>query len=204
MNRPYDPLQPHDPTPDDADDLKRLWRSQPAPAADFTIDDLHRTASRFQRTVALRNAVEYLGCGLVVLIFAYYAVTLPYLLMRAGSVLFIVGALVVAWQLHARASTQPKPEDRGEHAWIDYQRRQLERQRDALRSVAFWYLGPFVPGTVVFRWGIETELGAGTPFAQGFVANLAIAAFFVAVILVNRFASHKLQQRIERLNEEAR
>lgn len=203
MNRPHAPLDPLDPRDPD-DDLKRLWRSQAPPVPEFAVDELRRAAVRFQRHVAWRNAIEYIGCAGVALAFALYMVAFPFPLMRVSSMLFIAGAIVVAWQLNARASTQPTPEDRGQRTWVDYQRRQLERQRDALRSVALWYIGPWVPGFVVFGWSVATELRVDTSLARGLVANLAIAVVLVAVVIVNRIAARKLQQRIDRLDEEAR
>ncbi|WP_140630216.1 hypothetical protein [Methylibium rhizosphaerae] len=203
MNRPHDPLDPLDPR-DSEDDLKRLWRSQAAPVTEFAVDELRRAAVRFRRRVAWRNGIEYIACAGVALVFALQLVAFPYPLMRAGSVLVIAGALVVAWQLHARASTQPTPEDRGQRTWVDYHRHQLERQRDALRSVALWYIGPWVPGLVVIRWSVETELRVDASLVRGLVASLAIAVVLVAVVIVNRIAARKLQQRIDRLDEEAR
>ncbi len=216
MTRPVDPSTPSGPSdpsgatrPDTAatpsdDSLQRLWQSQSTPATEFALDDLRRAADRFQRRIVWRNATEYLACAVIALVFVFYLVQFPSPLMRTGSALVIAGTLIVAWQLHRRASGQPAPTDRGAQSWLDYQRAQWARQRDALRSVATWYIGPLVPGVIVFRWGVETELGPGAPFARGLIANLVIAAVLVAVVLFNRYAAHQLQQRIDRLDQEAR
>ena len=198
MTRPVDPSPPSD------DAVQRLWQSQPTPATEFAPDELRVAAGRFQRRIFWRNVSEYLACAVVGLIFTFYLFQFPFPLMRTGSGLVIAGAVLVAWQLHRRASGQPGPSDRGAQSWLDYQRAQWARQRDALRSVATWYIGPFVPGVIVFRWGVESELGPGGPFARGLTANLVIAAVLVAVILFNRYAARQLQQRIDRLDQEAR
>lgn len=197
--------RPHDSVPRDAeDDLKRQWRAQPRPEAEFALEDIRRAASRLRRRVAMRNAIEYLACAVAALIFAFHLVNSPFPLMRAGCVLMMAGAFVVAWQLHARASAQPGPVDCGAQSWVDHQRAQLVRQRDALRTVAAWYIGPFVPGVVVFTWGRAAALGGDAPLARVLVVNLVVAAVFVAVILINRHAARKLQQRIDLLDQEAR
>ncbi|WP_343633406.1 hypothetical protein [Roseateles sp.] len=199
MNRSSDPGMP------DADDgLKRLWQSQPTPVVEFAPDELRRSANRFRRRVQWRNALEYLACAAVVMVFALYLVSFPFPRMRAGSLLVILGALVVAWQLHRRGSSQATPTELGAQSWLDYRRAQWVRQRDALRSAAWWYVGPFLPGVIVFRWGVETELGPQAPFARGLAANLVIVAIFVAVILFNRFSAHRLQQQIDQLDQEDR
>jgi Flp pilus assembly protein TadB len=186
------------------DDLKKLWKSQPASNAAFAMDQLKRGAQRFQRRVAARNALEYLACVAVVACFANYLVVFPFPVMRAGSVLLILGTVLVAWQLHKRASNRgPLPGELGERPWLEFHLRQLTRQRDALRNVWLWYVAPFVPGIVVFRWGVETELGISAPFARGWTANLSIAAVFLLVIAYNRFVARRLQKRIDQLQQEA-
>jgi hypothetical protein len=104
--------------------------------------------------------------------------------MRLGSVLVIAGTVAVAWQRYRRASGAPLP-------------------GDALRSVWLWYVGPLVPGIIVFRWGVETELVAGAPFARGWAANAVIVLVFLAVIALNLYGARKLQRRIEALEREA-
>ena len=186
------------------DELKMLWKRQPTPDVRYSIDELRRASKRFQRRVAFRNATEYLACLVVVAVFAMYLVKFPFPLMRAGSVLIILGTLWVAHQLRARASGRPVPGDMGDRSWVDFHREQVLRQRDALRAVWLWYVAPFVPGMVVFRWGVETELDAGAPFARGWAANLAIAGVLLLVVAFNRFAARRLQRRIDELDAQAR
>jgi hypothetical protein len=176
--------------------LKSLWKAQDLPAAAFSIEKLQSTAKRLQRRIRMRNAMEYAACLLVICGFARYIAVFPYPLMRLGSSLVIAGTVFVAWQLRVRASSGSLPR---ELASLDFHRQQLMRQRDALRTVWAWYIAPLLPGVAVFRWGVETELDATKPFARGLGANLAIAAVFIAVILVNLYAARKLQRQIDRL-----
>ena len=186
------------------DQLKQLWKDQAMTTAALSLDDLRVDAKRLRRRVVLRNALEYAACVLVVAGFAFYIVRFPFPLMRLGSALVIAGTLAVAWQMHRRASGTPLPGDTLARSWLDFQHAQLARQRDALRSVWLWYVGPLVPGIIVFRWGVETELAAGAPFARGWVANAVIALVFAAVIALNRYGARKLQRRIDALEREAR
>lgn len=186
------------------DQLKQLWKDQDMTMTLQSLDDLRAGARRMQRRVALRNALEYVACVAVFACFALYIAIFPFPLMRVGSALVMIGTLVVAWQLHRRASGRPLPSDAGARSWLDYQRAQLERQRDALRSVMWWYVAPLVPGILVFRWGVETELPADAPFAFGWLPNAIVAGVMLAVIALNRYAARKLQQRIDALEQAGR
>lgn len=186
------------------DQLKNLWKDQAMTTTALSPGQLRSGATRLRRRVVLRNALEYAVCALVIAGFAFHFVRFPAPFMRVGSVLVIAGTLVVAWQLHRRASSTPLPGDAGARSWLDFQRAQLMRQRDALRSAWLWYIGPLVPGVVVFRWGVETELGAGAPFARGWLADAAIAAVFLGVLALNLYGARKLQRRLDALEREAR
>ena len=185
------------------DDLKQLWREQPMPAPTFSLDDLKSEAKRMHRRIAFRNATEYAACAVVVCVFAFYVYRFPYPLMRIGSILTMLATLFIAWQMNRRASNQAFPAVKGGLSWLQFQRSQLVRQRDALRSAWLWYVAPFVPGVVVFRWGVETQLPPDGPFARGWLANLAIALIFLGIAAFNRYAARKLQRRIDMLDQQA-
>lgn len=183
------------------DDLsKSAWKSQDLQAAVFSVDQLHSVARKLDRRSRIRNTLEYAACLLVVVCFVRFIVVFPYPLMRLGSALIIIGTLIIAWQLHVRASSQSAPR---ELAGLEYHRRQLVRQREALRTVWLWYVAPLVPGVVLFRWGVEIELDASGPFARGMGANMAIAAVFFAIILVNLHGARRLQRQLDRLPRDA-
>lgn len=182
------------------DPLKSLWQTQELPATTLSLQELHKQSNALQRRVRLRNGLEYLACLLVIVGFGSYFVEFPQTLMRLGSALVIAGTAYVAWQLHRRASG---PSASPALPGLTFHRQQLERQRDALRSVWAWYVGPLVPGMVVFRWGVETQLDATAPFARGLYANLIIAAVLLMVVLINRYVASTLQRQIDQLPAEA-
>lgn len=178
------------------DPLKTLWQTQELPLATLSLQELQKKSGALHRRVRIRNGLEYLACVLVMVGFGNYLVEFPQSLLRLGSVLVMIGTAYVAWQLHRRASS---PSASPGLPGLAFHRQQLERQRDALRSVWSWYVAPLVPGVVVFRWGVETQLDASAPFARGLYANLAIAAVLLIVVLINRYAASKLQRQIDQL-----
>lgn len=183
-------------------DLKNLWKAQAVSTTALETDELISNARRFQRRVSFRNLTEYLAAVLVIMVFIYYIWAFPFTLMRIGSGLIIIGALVVVQQMHLRASSRPLPGAHGSMSCLEFYRAELVRQRDALLAVWLWYVGPFVPGMVVFRWGVETEMDASAPFARGVVANLVIAAVMLGVIGFNFWTARRLQGKIDRLDKD--
>lgn len=183
------------------DDIQSLWQNQPVSELHWTVDDLRKKARGLERSVLFRNLLEYAACVLVIGVFTGYWFSFATPLMRSGSVLVILGTCTVAWQLHRRASAATLPQQLAQQGCSQFYRQQLVRQRDALRAVWLWYLGPLIPGTVVFRWGVETELSAGAPFARGLLANLAIALIFALVLLANWLAARRVQKEIQRLDQ---
>jgi hypothetical protein len=181
-------------------DLKKLWKDQSAPSVTLSADDLRKEASVFQRRIGRRNLREYLAALFVVAGFARYFWVFPFPLMRIGSGLIILGTLVVVDQLRRRASRRPMPGENVGIPCLEFHRRELVRQRDALSKVWLWYIGPFVPGLVVFRWGVETELNASGPFFQGLLANLVLVAVLLCVAGLNLFVARVLQRRIDTLD----
>lgn len=185
------------------DQLRQAWRDQPMNAGNLSLDEVKGEAKRLHRRIAHRNFVEYAACGVVLCVFAYYIHAFPFPLMRIGSLLVMAATLFVAWQLGRRASSRALPSAMGDQPWLQYHRAQLVRQRDALRSAWLWYVAPFVPGVVVFRLGVELEMPPGGAFARGWAANLLIAFVFAGVAAWNRLGARRLQQRIDKLGEQA-
>ena len=184
-------------------EVKDMWKNQAAPAGAFSIEQLRKAASKLQRRVKVRNAIEYVAMVFVTLSFVNYIFVFPHTLMRIGSVLMILGTGIVGYQLHRRASGKPLPDDFALRSGLEFYRAQLLRQREALRSAWLWYIAPIVPGVIVFRWGVETELGAGAPFARGPVANLVIAIVLLVIVVHNQMGAWRIQRKIEKLDAEA-
>jgi hypothetical protein len=80
-------------------------------------------------------------------------------------------------------------------------RRQLERQRDLLAGIWRWYLGPLVPGLVLFAVSLPFEQSRSGPRAWiGTAVVLSIgAAVFVGIARLNRMAARQLQRKIDAL-----
>ena len=196
-------------TNDSVSKMCNLWQGSGEPSR-FNPEEFPGRISKFQRTIKQRNLREYIAAALVIGIFAYYAWVFPTVLLRIGCGLLIVGTLYVAYQLHRRASARPAPVEMGLRNCVDFQRSELERQRDALKAVWTWYLFPFLPGMAVFLIGLfqftmRVTEAAGRPFNTGAaiagfsLVALCIAIVFLAVWQLNRWAAKRLQMQIDEL-----
>ena len=80
-------------------------------------------------------------------------------------------------------------------------REELRRQQSALRTVWLWYLGPLVPGLVLFTIGmgrlIEHAPGSRRPMWPFVVVMVAV---FAAVWLLNLWGARRLQHQIDELS----
>ncbi len=147
-----------------------------------------------------RNLVEYIACIVVIAGFTPVLLHQGSWMMRAGAGLIMAATIFVAWQLHRRASAAPLPVS-GE-ALVDFHRRELIRQREALQSIAVWYLGPFVPGMVMLLLGRWFQAHAphrplGFDHLIIFLAGVIVALIWLGVWLLNQWGAERLQRRID-------
>jgi hypothetical protein len=184
-------------------DIKQLWKSQPAETTAFSTSELRARAQAFQRQIARRNLREYVACTVVIACYCVRFWLHPSLLVRTGCVLVVLGVGVVMYQLHRRlGSRTPPPENLGMPS-LAFHRAELVRQRDGLRDAWLWYVAPFVPGMTVVTWGMETELARPQSAWLGPVTQLAMVAVAVGVVWLNRHAANKLQVEIDALDRQA-
>lgn len=186
----------------ESDPVKQAWLASAADAVLPELEKVRRGADRFYRRIRLRNRVEYGACVLVVAIFALYAFVLPLAAARIGAALVVLGTFVIAWQLNVRASAQAPPEGEEGGPIIAHHRAQLTRQRDALSSIATWYLLPLVPGMLVMTFAPAIEFGPRVLRALRLSDWLGMAstfAVFLGIWWLNRRQARKLQRAIDEL-----
>lgn len=184
-----------------SDDMRDIWQAGGAGAAPISLADLRRKGEAFRTTIARRNLREYLGAALVALWFGYGAWAGPDAWMRAGDALVVAGACYLAFQLHRRAAVSPPAGEMGWQNCLEYHRAQLVRQRDALRGVWKWYLGPLVPGlAVLMGQGFVNTLRRSVPAGLLFLAlTAAVASVLVWVGRLNSRAADGIQKQIDEL-----
>jgi hypothetical protein len=186
--------------------MKELWQSQQTEGARMSVEQIRMSAGKFQRTVGWRNVREYVAAFAVSVFFAYQFVRTDDTLARIGFGLAIAGMAYMAWHLHAMGSSGRLPRDARMSSFIDFQRRELMRQRDLLRGVWRWYLGPLIPGLVVLMVGFGRANAHRLKHPELIIVaySILVAALFIGIAKLNERAARRLQQQIERLDELSR
>jgi hypothetical protein len=161
-----------------------------------SVDGFSRDVQQFERRIRERNRREVLAGLIVVVAFGVFLWRGPELVNRIGCGLAIAGALFIIYRIRTRGVAHPVPTNVALSAAMAIYQRELERQRDLLLTVTWWYLLPLLPGMVVLT------------LLQGFMRSQpgpALRVFsFVLVIgaltrQLNRRAAGTLQQKIDRL-----
>jgi hypothetical protein len=178
-------LNPNDP--------RNLWQDQEVERVTITVDDVRSRAARFERRVHWRNLREYAAGAIVV------ASLSPHLWREHGwrlapALLLIAGTIYVMFQIYRRGSARPVPAEAGMTASLEFHRRELERQRDALRTVWAWYLLPFLPGFVAMVVATAMDRGIN---ARLIVSGLVFVLVFVVVGCLNAWGARKLDRKIQ-------
>jgi hypothetical protein len=188
---------------DQKSSLVLLWREQAMTASAFDPGTLEARSDNFARQVFRRNAIEYIAGTSAALFFLLFglgvigepASALPGVLTRVAAFVLVGGLVVVGVALYRRASA-------GRFAGMAdailmFHVRELTRQRDALRGVWVWYLGPLLPGLAIFYAGVFLA-----PDVQPVLASLAAAGtavLFIVIGLLNHAAANRLARQIAEL-----
>jgi hypothetical protein len=180
------------------DDLRRQWQSQPGDGGKMSLGEIRVEAQRLHDRWRHRNIREYIAATITALIFLLEILFINFPLpIRVALVLFILGLPVFVYQLRKRAAPRALPANLGSPC-LDFHRRELERQRDALQSFWLWVVPPFLPGGLVLI--ISVALG---PRPQGLITAAIVTAFFAALFTffakLNQRAARRLQRKIDQL-----
>jgi hypothetical protein len=192
----------------DRDPLQELWASQHEEGFSMSLAEIRLRATSFSTTIRRRNVTEYTASALVVGAFAVFSVILPDPLSRIGALLSALGSLYVCWRLHVLARAEKLDGLSGVAPWVEAHRAQMVRQRDALRKIWSWYLGPLAPGVVLLWTGIVFSNHSDAPLGlrvTTLVAVLGVVALvFWGIAHANSRAAQTLQAQIDALDRARR
>ncbi|MBO9517069.1 MAG: hypothetical protein J7493_03275 [Porphyrobacter sp.] len=186
-------------TPDN--DAKQAWQASVEIGGALPLDEVRAGADKFYRFVRRRNLIEYAACVLAIVVFSSYIVLLPHVLQKIGSAMIVAGTVFAGWQLHRRASAVP-PESAGTMPILLFSRAQLVRHRDALRTIFWWYVLPFIPGLSVMMLGnravrVSKTHETATVGWQELTLLALMVAFLGGVWWWNQRHAAKLQRHID-------
>jgi len=162
----------------------------------LSIDSLPAHAQHFQRTIWWRNLRESVACAFVLLWSVSSFWSRGGLVQRAGFLLITAGVLFVFVFLNARAASRTVPRDVDADTLRGFHRREVVRQRDILLAVPYWYLLPFVPGTLVLVFSNPHN----QPLAALFVFVVVLALVFYGIWRVNVWAARRLDEQLLKID----
>ncbi len=186
---------PNEPLPDD---IRNVWQNQPLENTTMPLEEIRSKARQFEKRIRHRNLREYLGGVVGIAAFTFYLFKFPNPVMRAGSILTIAGVLYVLLRLYKQASPGTLPADLTLSASVEFHRRELARQRDLLRTVWRWYIGPIVPGLVVVSAASGPHPGLGPKFYGMLVLYAVVFGF---IVWLNYRGSLRLDRQIAELDK---
>jgi len=183
-------------------DIRKAWQSQRVEGTRMSIDEIRQKARKYQQKIGWRNLREYIAALVVVVFFSYNLWHNPDTVTGVGFAIIIAGMLYMIYQLHHRGSARSLPAEMGSASWLEFHRRELERQRDLVGGVWSWYLGPIIPGWVVLMVGFARTNPGHLHHYGLFLAvfNLVTALVFVGIWKLNQRAARRLQHRIDELD----
>ena len=183
-------------------DPKHAWQASGETYDAPALVEVRARADKFYRKIRRRNLIEYAACIVVVIAFGRNVFVLPHVLQKIGSGWLIVATFYVAWQLHRRGSAV-SPDRSGEMPLSTFLCMQLARQRDALRSIFWWYILPFIPGIalILIGNGQDPQMAKHAPIWLRWVGLGATATMFAGVWWLNQLGARKLQRRIEEIDQ---
>lgn len=189
-------------------DMRELWINQKTEGVQMSIEQVRNEAGRFERKIQWRNLREYIVAIAIVLFFGWLFLKVHDLLPRVGCGLIIAGTAYVTWHLLSHGSPGVIGENAGLASWIEFRRQELVRQRDLLRGIWRWHLGPLVPGLAVMylafvRVALSSHSHMKHPGVLVGVDGLFFATVFLVAARVNKRAARKLQRQIDDLDRQS-
>ena len=179
--------------------VQELWQTQPVEGIKMSADEIRRRANRFEHKIWWRNAREYVASVIATGLLGYFLVMAQDWLSRLTFALFIGAMVWIVVSLHWKGSAKKLPEGVDTLTGLRLYRAELERQRNVVRSVWWWYLAPLVPGFVVYTIGYGMTVQHAGGWAGLIFLDAAVAGLFLWIWKMNVKAERCLTRMIEEL-----
>lgn len=179
---------------------QKIWQDQPVEGIKMSTEILHKRAAKLERRILWRNVREYVASLIAVGLLAYFFASAHSRLDRVTFALFIAALGWIVVQLHRRGSTKIMPAGVDTGTALGFYRAELERQRDAVKTVWSWYLAPMVPGIVLAIVAYAMKHHGSLRRAMLALITAFIAVLFFVIWKMNMRAARSLQHMIDELN----
>ena len=157
---------------------------------------VHTRSRQFQRQIRFRDLGELIASALVAIMIIPAATRGP-VVARVGALVILAGLVLVAFKLvRARHLTTKRDIDASlpVATALHAERKQIDAQIALLESVAWWYVGPLLGGSVLLVAGWHGR--AGWLFSVGYAIFAAVLAWGI-IALNQRVVRRTLQPKRE-------
>jgi hypothetical protein len=179
------------------DPLRAMWREQPTKEVpEMSLDTLRARSQELARKVSRRKWGESIHGGLCVALAVLGAGAIHWPLIQLACALLAVGEAIVILGMWRRSTPTPAPLDATGADFLAYYRAELARERDRLWTIAWWYLGPVVPGLLVLFVGVPVALGWVSVAA---ISAASIALTYAVILALYRRSARRIGREIEAL-----
>jgi hypothetical protein len=179
-----------------ARDPRNLWQSQEGESVTMTLEEIRRRAARFERRIWWRNFREY-AAGILIIVWILASLHVLDGWDLLGTSLLVAGVIYVMIQLRRRGTARSFPAGTNTRSSIEFHRLELERQRDALRTIWSWYLLPLVPGVAAVFAVAAVKRGVNARLIGSIILGVLV---FVGGWALNQWAARKLDRKIQELH----
>jgi hypothetical protein len=174
-----------------------LYRS-PGFARSISLQDLRTEIDCYEATIRRAIRIEIGACIVVAVCFTGFLWAPAPLIGKIGGGLTSAAALFVWWFLHHHGRVRPIPATLGFAESIAAYRADLQRRLRISESYLWWYVIPLMTGIGLMIIGPQLQRGKSVPSILLSVLILAVVGGIL--VIVQRGATHKLQQRLEQLD----
>jgi hypothetical protein len=180
---------------DNNNDVVTLWQAQSSDGFRISTEEIQRRIETMNRKLRRRTIDGYLICAVLTIFFIGWMFVETNALQAVGSILTIIGAGYLAWQIR---QNQFRVVLTGDVPLLQHLRGELARQRDFHWSALFWRrIILFAPGPLIFLAGFahaHPEIGRMIRFET--ISFIVIA---VSAIPLNLRMARRYQRQIDDL-----
>lgn len=143
-------------------ELSKIWKSSPLQEQvkfekSRLMIDVESHLDRFHKGTKWLYIREALGAFIAVPMFAYCAITIPYLLTKIGSVLMVLWALYILMVIKKTKRKSPEGYDSNYLEYLYKTKEYLKIQMRLRENIFIWYVLPCLTFSYVFMLGFFLE-----------------------------------------------
>ena len=186
------------------DELKEIWKSSSqVEKVKFEksrlILEMQSSIDSLNKKIRLRDMREIFAAVLVIPIFIYYAIIIPYPITKIASILIVIWASFII--AHLRQTKKYKPSEYSEDylTYLEKNKQYLQKQKKLLDTVLWWYITPFLFCLVLFILGF-----VGVPEKKIWMVTTLIGGIILALIVYfmnKKYSKQDFENRLSKIED---